>query len=176
MCVDSGGICCWNIDLSLWQVKLKGNNLLNRKKNHTRCRRLILKVIQIYNASKSENNWFNIILGCFKTSCCHDYQKFVVCTILWHIRILHQLGFEPIDRWLLCNTFLINIFLSLIWPLEHPHIRYNPLMEEWVTVSPHRMKRPWKGQVEKPEEEEIPSYDPNNSLCPGNTRSSGKVV
>lgn len=146
------------------------------EKNHTRCRRLILKVIQIYNTSKSENNWFNFILGCFKTSCYHDYQKFVVCTIFWHIRILHQLGFEPIDRWLLCNIFLINIFLSLISPLEHPHIRYNPLMEEWVTVSPHRMKRPWKGQVEKPEEEEIPSYDPNNSLCPGNTRSSGKVV
>lgn len=65
--------------------------------------------------------------------------------------------------------------MSTFDPKEHPHIRYNPLMEEWVTVSPHRMKRPWKGQVEKPEEEEIPSYDPNNSLCPGNTRSSGKV-
>lgn len=66
--------------------------------------------------------------------------------------------------------------MSTFDPKEHPHIRYNPLREEWVTVSPHRMKRPWKGQVEKPEEEEIPSYDPNNSLCPGNTRSSGKVV
>nr|XP_022330188.1 galactose-1-phosphate uridylyltransferase-like isoform X1 [Crassostrea virginica] len=60
-------------------------------------------------------------------------------------------------------------------PKEHPHIRYNPLMENWVTVSPHRMKRPWKGQVEKPEEAVIPRYDPSNSLCPGNTRSSGKV-
>jgi hypothetical protein len=59
---------------------------------------------------------------------------------------------------------------------EHPHVRYNPLMDEWVTVSPHRMKRPWKGQVEKPEEEKIPRYDPKNSLCPGNTRAGGKVV
>lgn len=31
---------------------------------------------------------------------------------------------------------------------EHPHNRYNPLNDEWVLVSPHRTKRPWKGQVE----------------------------
>ena len=37
------------------------------------------------------------------------------------------------------------------------------------------MKRPWKGQVEKPTEEEIPRYDPNNPLCPGVTRPNGKV-
>lgn len=30
---------------------------------------------------------------------------------------------------------------------EDPHIRYNPLRSEWVLVSPHRIKRPWKGQV-----------------------------
>ncbi|XP_048734221.1 galactose-1-phosphate uridylyltransferase-like [Ostrea edulis] len=65
--------------------------------------------------------------------------------------------------------------MSTFDPKEHPHVRYNPLMDEWVTVSPHRMKRPWKGQVEKQEEEKIPRYDPKNSLCPGNTRSSGKV-
>jgi hypothetical protein len=48
-------------------------------------------------------------------------------------------------------------FLSLT---EHPHIRYNPLKDEWVTVSPHRMKRPWQGQVEKPQETEVPRFDP----------------
>ncbi|KAK3098097.1 hypothetical protein FSP39_016050 [Pinctada imbricata] len=62
------------------------------------------------------------------------------------------------------------------WDLrEHPHIRYNPLTEEWVTVSPHRMKRPWQGQVEKPQEDDIPRHDPKNPLCPGNTRPNGKV-
>jgi len=30
---------------------------------------------------------------------------------------------------------------------EHPHVRYNLLKSEWVLVSPHRLKRPWKGQV-----------------------------
>uniref|UniRef100_A0A3B4FQX1 Galactose-1-phosphate uridylyltransferase n=1 Tax=Pundamilia nyererei TaxID=303518 RepID=A0A3B4FQX1_9CICH len=36
------------------------------------------------------------------------------------------------------------------------------------------MKRPWAGQVERPPEEHIPRYDPNNPLCPGNKRANGK--
>ena len=58
---------------------------------------------------------------------------------------------------------------------EHQHQRYDPLKDEWVLVSPHRMKRPWAGKVEKVQNVETPEYDPKNPLCPGNTRSSGKV-
>ncbi|KAI2660083.1 Galactose-1-phosphate uridylyltransferase [Labeo rohita] len=58
---------------------------------------------------------------------------------------------------------------------EHQHLRYNPLRDSWVLVSAHRMKRPWKGQVEKPPEDNIPRHDPNNPLCPGSVRANGEV-
>lgn len=46
---------------------------------------------------------------------------------------------------------------------------------EWVLVSPHRMKRPWSGQTEKPDEAQVPEFDPKNPLCPGVTRGNGEV-
>lgn len=46
---------------------------------------------------------------------------------------------------------------------------------QWVLVSPHRMKRPWSGQVERVDEAALPEFDPNNPLCPGVTRPNGQV-
>lgn len=58
-------------------------------------------------------------------------------------------------------------------PNQHPHRRHNPLTGEWVQVSPHRTKRPWRGQVENTPPEDLPTYDPNCYLCPGNQRAGG---
>ncbi|KAK2501179.1 hypothetical protein MC885_003386 [Smutsia gigantea] len=58
---------------------------------------------------------------------------------------------------------------------EHQHIRYNPLQDEWVLVSAHRMKRPWQGQVEPPLLKVVPRHDPHNPLCPGATPANGEV-
>ena len=58
-------------------------------------------------------------------------------------------------------------------PTEHPHRRFNPLTNEYVLVSPHRMKRPWQGQVEKAPPDTRPAHDPNCYLCPGNGRAGG---
>ena len=55
----------------------------------------------------------------------------------------------------------------------HPHRRFNPLTREWVLVSPHRTKRPWRGQVEKAPREALNAYEPDCYLCPGNRRAGG---
>ena len=55
-----------------------------------------------------------------------------------------------------------------------PHRRYNPLTEDWVLVSPQRTQRPWKGQVEKIPAANLPEYDLDCYLCPGNLRAEGQ--
>ncbi|OGG07009.1 galactose-1-phosphate uridylyltransferase [Candidatus Gottesmanbacteria bacterium RIFCSPHIGHO2_12_FULL_40_13] len=56
--------------------------------------------------------------------------------------------------------------------LSQPHRRYNPLINEWVLVSPQRTKRPWQGKYEKIQKEKKLIYDPSCYMCPGNIRAN----
>ncbi len=58
--------------------------------------------------------------------------------------------------------------------LSQPHRRYNPLLDEWVLVSPERALRPWLGRTDPTSTERLPAYDPSCYLCPGNTRANGE--
>lgn len=64
--------------------------------------------------------------------------------------------------------------MDLFNPTDHPHRRYNALTGDWVLISPHRTKRPWQGQMERPPQEQRPDYDPACYLCPGNARAGGR--
>jgi UDPglucose--hexose-1-phosphate uridylyltransferase len=56
-----------------------------------------------------------------------------------------------------------------------PHRRYNPLVDDWVLVSPGRTKRPWRGSEEAAPLEHLPAYDPGCYLCPGNRRANDEL-
>lgn len=54
-----------------------------------------------------------------------------------------------------------------------PHRRWNPLRQRWVLNSPHRMARPWQGQIEHVPAHSSSPYEPECYLCPGNARAGG---
>jgi UDPglucose--hexose-1-phosphate uridylyltransferase len=55
----------------------------------------------------------------------------------------------------------------------YPHRRFNPLLQEWVLVSPQRNDRPWQGHVDPPSRAATLAHDPSCYLCPGNARAHG---
>jgi UDPglucose--hexose-1-phosphate uridylyltransferase len=68
----------------------------------------------------------------------------------------------------------LKAIIKMAYISDYPHRRLNLLTGEWVLVSPQRTRRPWLGQVEKPPEENLPAYDSQCYLCPGNTRAGGR--
>ena len=73
-------------------------------------------------------------------------------------------------------TGAVRVCPPLIPPDTHSDVQpsVNPLTGEHVLVSPHRTKRPWQGQTEPPQQANLPQYDPQCYLCPGNTRAGGQ--
>lgn len=51
--------------------------------------------------------------------------------------------------------------------------RWHPLREEWVIIAAHRQDRPWIGETVEKSSKELPDYDADCYLCPGNKRISG---
>jgi UDPglucose--hexose-1-phosphate uridylyltransferase len=67
----------------------------------------------------------------------------------------------------------MTAFVPALDVSEHPHRRLNLLTGEWLLVSPHRAKRPWRGEETPRELRELVSHDPECHLCPGNVRANG---
>ena len=58
---------------------------------------------------------------------------------------------------------------------KHPHRRFNPLLNEWILVSPQRGNRPWQGHLHSHQPVPLSTYDQNCYLCPNNKRVNGEL-
>lgn len=85
-----------------------------------------------------------------------------------------DLDLQAVEAMLLATQSQRQRFEPEFEATEHQHQRYNPLSGQWILVSPHRMKRPWSGQEEAPQVNDLPEFDPSNPLCPGVTRPNGE--
>ncbi|HET6145659.1 MAG TPA: UDP-glucose--hexose-1-phosphate uridylyltransferase [Candidatus Acidoferrales bacterium] len=63
--------------------------------------------------------------------------------------------------------------MALVELKNAPHRRFNPLLREWVLISPQRTQRPWQGQTDESTVSAAQAYDPRCYLCPGNVRAHG---
>jgi UDPglucose--hexose-1-phosphate uridylyltransferase len=63
--------------------------------------------------------------------------------------------------------------MSLLELQQTPHRRFDPLLREWVLISPHRTQRPWLGKVDQAPTPNRLEYDPQCYLCPENARAGG---
>ena len=74
---------------------------------------------------------------------------------------------------ILCSSSSSSSSSSASFDAENdPHRRYNPLLDEWVLVSPHRAKRPWSGQMEPGGWPFGDRLSETNPLGPSNMRGS----
>jgi UDPglucose--hexose-1-phosphate uridylyltransferase len=53
--------------------------------------------------------------------------------------------------------------------------RWHPLLQEWVIIASHRHSRPWNGSVLEGQHIELPKFDSNCYLCPGNMRANNTI-